>query len=185
MEALIAHDTPAALMAASRGSRSGRVSHRFLAIGDVMLGRSRTWVCEQYGISRENLRHWIRWYNEEGMAGLEDAPRQGRPCKLTEEQRASLKARLSLPPEIAEDGVGRWRAADVQRLIEREYGVRYGSISGVCRLLHDLGQSWISGRPKHPGQAADAIASFKKTPGQTKGNRRRPSRQDRRAVVPG
>lgn len=119
------------------------------------------------------------------MAGLEDAPRQGRPCKLTEEQRASLKARLSLPPDIAEDGVGRWRAADVQRLIEREYGVRYGSISGVCRLLHDLGQSWISGRPKHPGQAADAIASFKKTPGQTKGNRRRPSRQDRRAVVPG
>jgi putative transposase len=111
------------------------------------------------------------------MAGLEDAPRQGRPCTLTEEQRASLKARLGLPPDIAKDGVGRGRAADVQRLIEREYGVRSSSIAGVCRLLHQLGQSWISGRPKHPGQAAETIASFKKTAGQTKGNRRRASRQ--------
>lgn len=176
MHALIAHDTPAALMAASRSSKSGRVSHRLLAIRDVMLGRSRTWVCEQYGISRENLRHWIQWYNEEGMAGLEDAPRQGRPCQLTQEQMASLKARISLPPDIAKDGVGRWRAADVQRLIEREYGVQYRSIAGVCHVLHRLGQSWISGRPKHPEEAKDAIASFKKTAGKATGDRRRASR---------
>jgi len=55
MKALIAHDTAEALMAASR--RRGRVAHRLLAVREVMLGRPRKWVCEQYGVSRENLRH--------------------------------------------------------------------------------------------------------------------------------
>ena len=41
MKALIAHDTPEALLAASRGSRSVRTAHRLLAIRDIMLGRAR------------------------------------------------------------------------------------------------------------------------------------------------
>jgi putative transposase len=163
MKAVVQHDTPEALTAASRRSGSGRVAHRLLAIRDVLLGHSRTWVCQQYRVSRENLRHWVAWYNKEGIAGLEDAERPGRPPKLNAEQLASLKARVSAPPDIGKDGVGRWRAADVQRLIAREYGVHYSSLAGVCGLLHRLGQAWISGRPKHPRQAADAVASLKKT----------------------
>jgi hypothetical protein len=63
MKALIPHDPPEALLAASRCSESVRASHRLLALRDIMLGRARKWVCEQYGISRENLRHWVAWYN--------------------------------------------------------------------------------------------------------------------------
>jgi transposase len=110
MKALLHHDDPDTLTQASRRSKSGRVAQRLLAIRDIMLGRSRGWVCAQYGVSGENLRHWVEWYNAHGRAGLEDAPRAGRPCKLTETQRAALQARLSVPPEIGKDGVGRWRA---------------------------------------------------------------------------
>jgi transposase len=162
MKALIHHDHPEALVGASRRSKSGRVSQRLLAIRDIMLGRSRTWVCAQYGVSRENLRHWVSWYNEEGIAGLEDAERPGRPPKLSAEQLAALKERVSAPPDLGKDGIGRWRAADVQQLIKRDYGVEYRSLTGVYQLLHRLGQAWISGRPKHPAQAAAAVASFKK-----------------------
>ena len=178
MKALIAHDRPEVLLVASRRSGSVRTSQRLLAIRDIMLGRARQWVCEQYGISRENLRHWVRWYNEEGIAGLIDGERAGRPPKLNQAQMASLRARVSLPPDIDKDGVGRWRAADVQRLIRCEYGIEYRSLTSVCNLLHRLRQSWISGRPQHPQQAADALASFKKPPGHTSGHRRRPSRSD-------
>jgi transposase len=177
--------TPTRWRRPAAGASAGGVAQRLVAIRDIMLGRSRAWVCAQYCVSRENLRHWVQWYNAHGMAGLEDAPRAGRPCKLTQTQRASLPARVSVPPDIGKAGVGRWRAADVQRLIRREYGVEYRSITGVCHLLHRLGQSWISGRPQHPHQAADAVASFKKTPGPTAGHRRRASRQDHGAVVPG
>lgn len=176
MKALIAHDTPQALLVASRRSGSVRTSQRLLAIRDIMLGRARQWVCEQYGISRENLRHWVRWYNEEGLAGLKDGERAGRPPKLNQEQMASLQARVSVPPEMGKDGVERWRAADVQRLLRREYGVEYRSLTGVCNLLHRLEQSWISGRPQPPQPADDAVAAFKKTPPPTPGHRRRPSR---------
>jgi hypothetical protein len=54
------------------------------------------------------------------MAGLEDAPRAGRPCKLTPTQRAAFQARVSVSPETGKDSVGQWRAADVQPLIWRE-----------------------------------------------------------------
>lgn len=178
MKALIFHDSPEKLLEASRRSRSGRVSHRLLAIRDIMLGQSRMWVCGHYGVSRENLRHWISWYNDEGMAGLEDGQRAGRRPKLSQQQRESLKARISLPPDIKKDGVGRWRAVDVQQLIEREYGITYRSITHVCALLRGLGQSWISGRPKHPRQEADAVASFKKTRGEARRNQKRASRQN-------
>jgi transposase len=163
MKALRAHDTPEALLAASRRSKSVRTAHRLLAIRDIMLGRARQWVCAQYGINRENLRHWVRWYNEAGITGLADAARPGRPPKLKAEQLAALKARVSVPPQVDQDGVGRWRAADVQRLIKRDYGVEYRSIAGVCNILHRLEQAWLSGRPKHPTQAVDAVATFKKT----------------------
>jgi transposase len=178
MKALVHHDEPDTLAQASRRSKSGRVAQRLWAIRDIMLGRSRGWVCAQYCVSGENLRHWVAWYNAHGRAGLEDAPRGGRPCKLTKTQRAALQARLGGPPELGKDGVGRWRAADVQQLIRREYGVEYRSITGVCHLLHRLGQAWLSGRPQHPQQAADAVAAFKKTPGHTPANRCRASRQD-------
>jgi transposase len=150
-----------------------------------MLGRARQWVCAQYGISRENLRHWLRWYNEAGSAGLADAARSGRPPKLNAEQLAALKARISAPPQVDRDGVGRWRAADVQRLIKRDYGVEYRSIAGVCNLLHRLEQACLSGRPQPPTQAVDALASFKKTPRQTSSNRRRAPRPNYRTVGPG
>lgn len=167
MKAVVQHDRPAALTAASRRSGSGRVAHRLLAIRDVLLGHRRSWVCKQYGVSRENLRHWVAWYNEAGRAGLADAPRSGRPAKLSAAQLAALKERVSVPPDIGQAGVGRWRAADVPRLIAREYGVHYSSLAGVCALLHRLGQAWLSGRPQHPAQPRDALTAFKKTPRHT------------------
>ena len=178
MKAVVQHDTPEALTAASRRSDSGRTAHRLLAIRDVLLGHSRTWVCRQYGVSRENLRHWVAWYNEEGIAGLADAERPGRPPKLNAAQLAALKQRVSVPPDIGQDGVGRWRAADVQRLIAREYGVHYSSLASVCALLHRLEQSWISGRPQHPEQPRNATKAFKKTPRHTSKAGRRASRKN-------
>jgi hypothetical protein len=74
MKALLHHDIPEALMAASRRRGRGRVAHRLLAIRDVMLERSRRWVCAQYGISRENLRHWVAWYNDHAKTARASGP---------------------------------------------------------------------------------------------------------------
>ncbi len=136
MKALKHRDDPEVLLSESR-QRSGRIVHRLLAIRDLMLKRRRKWVCEQYGISRENLRHWVEWYNDYGIDGLEDAERCGRPTRLTKAQKEALKARVSVPPNLETDGIGRWRAEDVQRLIKQEYGVEYKSLTSIYDLLHN------------------------------------------------
>ncbi len=105
-----------------------------------------------------------------------DAKRVGRPRKLADLQMEPLRARIGAPPDRKKDGVGRWRAADVQRLMQREYGVRYSGITSVCALLHRPGPSGISGRPKHPAQEKNAVESFTKTHAGTGKNRRRASR---------
>ena len=46
----------------SRTVGNVRHSHRILAIRDILLGCLRKDVCVRYGVSRENLRHWVTWY---------------------------------------------------------------------------------------------------------------------------
>jgi len=56
--------SPAELLAFSKTSKNVRHSHRILAIRDMMRGEKRVDICERYGVTRENLRHWVSWYNK-------------------------------------------------------------------------------------------------------------------------
>jgi transposase len=56
-------------------------------------------IAAQIAVSEETARHWIKRFNAAGLAGLDDAPRAGRPPIYTgdEQSRVIAKAR-SLPP---------------------------------------------------------------------------------------
>jgi transposase len=165
----------AELLAFSRTSWSVRHSHRILAIRDVLRGEARSAVCERYGVTRENLRHWVMWYNESGVDGLKDDARSGRPKVLPVEKTSTFKARIEAQPDVKNDGHARWRAVDIQRILSEEYGVTYTSLSGVRKLCHALGLSYITARPTHPKHDAEAIDAFKK-------NSRRSLRKSKRRI---
>lgn len=152
----------AELLAFSKTAENVRHSHRILAIRDVLRGEPRGAVCERYGVTRENLRHWVSWYNKHGVDGLKDAVRSGRPQPLSVEKIAPFKARIEAQPDLKKDGRARWRAVDIQRVLSEEYGVTYTSLYGVRKLCHALGLSYITARPTHPKHDAEAIAAFKK-----------------------
>ena len=57
-------------------------------------------------------------------------------------------------PDPAKDVAVRWRRIDLKRVIEERFGVVYQERS-VGDLLHRLGFSHISARPRHPGQKAE------------------------------
>ena len=65
-------------------------------------------------------------------------------------------------PELARDGVVRWRRVDLQRVIKERFGVDYHE-RYVGVLLHEMGFSHMSARPRHPAQNPEIIAAFKKT----------------------
>ena len=153
--------TPAELRTLAHRERDGRVGARLLALANALDGMSRA-AARAAGMGRQTLRDWVQRYNAEGIEGLRDRPRPGRPCALDEGRQAALKALVLKGPKLERDGCVAWRARDLRGLVERRFGVRY-SESGIRRLLHGLDLSWRKARPVHPETDPTAQERFKKT----------------------
>src|SRR5215212_10401179 len=108
--------TPAELRTLARRERDGRVGARLLALANALDGMSREAAARAAGMDRQTLRDWVHRYNAEGVAGLRDRPRAGRPCRLDEGRQATLKALILKGPKLERDGRVAWRARD---LVER------------------------------------------------------------------
>jgi hypothetical protein len=54
----------------------------------------------------------------EGVEGLRDRPRSGRPCALDEGHQATLKALILKGPKLARDGCVAWRLRDLCGLVD-------------------------------------------------------------------
>jgi transposase len=154
--------TSAELRALARRERDGRVSARLLALAGALDGMSREAAARAAAMDRQTLRDWVHRYNAEGVAGLRDRPRAGRPCRLDQGRQAALKALVLRGPRLERDGCVAWRARDLRDLVERRFGVGY-SESGMLRLLHGLDLSWQKARPVHPEADVKAQERFKKT----------------------
>lgn len=161
--AITRRDRPAEeLRAAARRSKDSDQARRLLAIALVLEGRSRSEAARVMGMDRQTLRDWIIRYNEEGLEGLRDRPRSGRPCQLTAEQLDELEQLVEEGPDIAIHGVVRWRCADLQAQIKQRFDVEL-SERHVGRLLKKLKFTRLSVRPRHPQADEAAQEAFKKT----------------------
>jgi transposase len=112
-------------------------------------------------MDRQTLRDWVHRFNAAGTNGLKDIPSKGHPPRLNPEQLATLGEIVETGPDRARDGVVRWRRIDLKRVIEERFGIAYHERT-VGKLLKQIGFSHISARPRHPGQNAETIATFKK-----------------------
>lgn len=135
---------------------------RLLAIAAVYDGMNRRDAAAVGGMDRQSLRDWVHRFNEAGPGGLHDRKPRGAVPKLTASQKAELAALVEAGPDPQSDGVARWRRLDLKEVIRDRFGVDYHERS-VSRLLHDLGFSHMSARPRHPGQDAEMLETFKKT----------------------
>jgi transposase len=146
----------------ARRESNGRVASRLLALANALDGMARGEAARRAGMDRQTLRDWVIRFNEQGIDGLCDRPKSGRPTWLDEGQMASLRALVLRGADPERDGVSTWRAKDLCRIVEARFGVAY-SENGMLRLLHDLGLSWQKARPIHPEADRKAQATFKKT----------------------
>src|SRR5215213_518830 len=153
--------TPAELRAMARRERDGRVSGRLLALANALDGMSRDDAARAAGMDRQTLRDRVHRYNAEGIEGLRDRPRPGRPCALDEGRQAAPKALILRGPRLERDGCVAWRIRDLCALAERRFGVRYGE-SGMARLMKRLDLSRQKARPVHPEADQKARERFKK-----------------------
>jgi transposase len=112
-------------------------------------------------MDRQTLRDWVVRFNTDGVAGLPDQPRPGRPPRLDEGQQAALKAMVLRGPDPERAGVSAWRILDLCRIAEERFGVTYRE-GGMLRLVKSLGLSWQKTRPRHPQADKAAQERFKK-----------------------
>jgi len=105
-------------------TRDAKAARRMLAIACVMEEQSREDAAETCGMDRQTLRDWVHRFNADGLAGFVDLPRRNGPKpRLSSEQEAVVAGWVEQGPDLARDGVVRWRCVDLQDRIEREWGV--------------------------------------------------------------
>ncbi len=127
-----------------------------LAIAAVYDGMNRAAAAKVGGMDRQSLRDWVHRFNADGPEGWHDRKPSGAVPKLTVGEKAALAALVEAGPDPQADGVVRWRRIDLKEVIRDRFGVDYHERS-VSRLLHELGFSHMSARPRHPGTLVSAI----------------------------
>ncbi len=100
-----------------------KVTRRALAIAMVLDGRSRSEAAAASAMDRQTLRDWVDRFNADGLEGLSDRSHPGRPPSLSAEQQSELATWVEAGPDLAKDGVVRWRRADLCERIAASFGV--------------------------------------------------------------
>ena len=141
--------------------RDAKAARRMLSLALVLEGHRRDEAARHAGMDRQTLRDWVHRYNAEGLAGLRNRRHPGPKPRLTPEQLAELDKLVEQGPDPARDGVVRWRRIDLQALIKARFDVELHERS-VGKVLHRLGFTRLSVRPKHPASDPEAQEAFKK-----------------------
>jgi transposase len=148
------------LREAAARTHDAKAARRMLAIALVLEGRSRDEAARSCGMDRQTLRDWAHRYNQGGLAGLSDRPRRNGPRpRLSPEQQAQVAAWVEEGPDLARDGVVRWRCVDLQARILHEFAIGLHERT-VGKLLRKLSFRRMSVRPQHPQSQPEAQALF-------------------------
>ncbi len=89
-------------LAASRTS-AVRLWERATIILGLAAGRAKQEIANQLGLARQTVLRWEQRFLQQGMAGLNDAPRSGRPATIGPEKVAhivhkTMRKPLAIPP---------------------------------------------------------------------------------------
>ena len=110
--------------------------------------------------------NWLNIVAERDPTALGDAPRTGRPPRLSPDQFDQLTATLMASPFDAEIDAPAWTPPLVREYIAYTFGVEY-SLPHVYRVMHKAGLSVQTARPIHYEADLDAQrrwrAEFKKS----------------------
>nr|WP_088568936.1 MULTISPECIES: IS630 family transposase [Colwellia] len=138
---------------------NGRMRVRLMALSHIKDGANNTQAARNLHISRRIVNDWVKKFYAQGLDGLKEKPRSGRPCGLDQQQLTQLSEYIR-KNSIKESG-GRLKAQTLVTYIAQEFTIEY-TIFNVYRLLHQLGFSWITSRSRHPKQSIKIQEDFKK-----------------------
>jgi len=155
--------SPHELRIEARRAETPRAAARMYAIASALEGKSRDEAARCAGMDRQALRDAVARYNAEGLDGLYDRDRPGRPRHLSRKQEAQLTKLILKGPNPEKDGISAYTLDDLVHISEEKFGVAYHP-SSMSRVVRRLGFSRQKARPSHPMKDPASQEAFKKSP---------------------
>ena len=144
-----------------RRSKDARYAHRLHAVLLVAQGMSSSEVAQLLGNGVRTVQLWVHRLKDEGLQGLQDKPRPGRPPKLAEEQLSEISSVLRSTPEECGMSGHLWDGKTLSAFILKEYDVQLG-VRQCQRLFRQLGFRYRKPRPLIAGTDSAVKEEFKK-----------------------
>jgi len=137
------------------------VKRRVRAARLLQAGHKPAEVAAMVGAPRQTVYRWREVLQAEGIDGLRNMSKGGRPALLGAEELMRLQVALLEGPTAHGFGTPLWTLKRVRVFIEREFGVHYSEVH-VWRLLGQMGFS--SQKPERRALERDeaAIEAWKK-----------------------
>jgi len=103
-------------------------------------------VAQLLGDAPRSIEYWVRRFEKEGLAGLLEGERSGRPRRLSEKQLESVDRILRRPPREAGLSGNLWDGKTLSRWLERNYHLTLG-VRQCQRIFRQLGYRLRKPRP--------------------------------------
>ena len=94
-------------------------------------------IAAEFGCARDTVRLWRTRYAEQGLPGLQDAPRSGRHRAFPPSQRVDAVSIATSQPVDHDCHATRWSLDDIARTILNQSHAEAISRSTVWRILED------------------------------------------------
>ena len=114
-----------------------RVASRLHAVALNMEGRTAPQIANSLKVHRTKVCQWFDRFQKNGINGLLEGHRSGRPGKLSQKQQTGLADILDSGPVAYGFNSGVWTCPMVARIIEDEFSISYHP-AHVSRILHEL-----------------------------------------------
>jgi transposase len=144
-----------------RRSNEARYDHRLHAVLLVAQGLSCRKVAQLLGDSPRAVAYWARRFEDEGLAGLTEAERPGRPRRLQPDQINQIDAALRNPPSDYGLSVNLWDGKTLSAFIQKQFGINLG-VRQCQRLFRQFGFRLRKPRPMIAHADPDKQLRFKK-----------------------
>ncbi len=157
-------NAPLILQDEIRRSEEAKYDHRLHAILLVANGMRCPQAAKMLGDSERTVRYWVQQFNDEGLQGLIDIERLGRPSRLSDRHMEQIGQTLRQSPNEVGMAGGIWDGKTVSAYIKNKYKIDKG-VRQSQRLFRVLGFRLRKPRPLIAHADPEEQRKFKKNRG--------------------
>jgi len=142
-------DSPAIILGLQdeiRRSDESRYDHRLHGVLLVAQGMTCPEVARLLGDAPRSVEYWVGQFEKEGLAGLFEGERPGRPRRLSEKQMEAVDRVLRRPPQEVGFSGNIWDGKTLSAWLEQKYHLRLG-VRQCQRIFRQLGFRLRKPRP--------------------------------------